>query len=203
MSPTALGEWQPLAREELRTLLDAQPARWWLAGGHALELFVGRSWRAHGDIDAGILRSDEARVFGALRGWEIHTAHDGELRRLAPGEPTPRDVDSVWCRRPGAGEPWRFQLLLDPSDAGHWLFRRDPSLRVPLDELVTRAGDGCPCLRPEIQLLFKARHTRPKDEADFAVVAPLLSGPAHQWLRDALARVHPSHPWLARAELST
>ena len=201
VSRAPLGEWRPLERVELRALLDAQPARWWLAGGHALELFAGRSWRAHGDIDAGILRADQPRVFGALAGWELHAARGGELQRLAPGELAPREAHGVWCRADGHG-PWRFQLLLDPSEAGHWLFRRDPSVRVPLDELVARSADGCPYLRPEIQLLWKAKHTRPEDDADFAAVAPLLSPPARSWLRAALARVHASHAWLARAELA-
>ena len=34
-----------------------------------------------------------------------------------------------------------------------------------------------------------------KDEADFAAATPLLSAPARAWLRDALALVHPGHPW--------
>jgi hypothetical protein len=49
---------------------------------------------------------------------------------------------------------------------------------------------------PEIVLLFKAKHSRPKDEADFVGALPLLSSERRAWLRSTLAGVHPDHPWL-------
>jgi hypothetical protein len=185
---------------QLRALLDSQPAPWWIAGGHALELFAGRSWRAHGDIDAGILRVDQARIFAALKGWELHAAENGALQRLRPGEVAPPGAISVWCRA-GEREPWRFELLLDSSDGEDWVFRRDRRVRMPLAELVRRDATGCPYLRPEVQLLYKAKQRRPRDEADFNGIAPLLDDTARRWLSGALGLVQPSHPWLARAEL--
>jgi hypothetical protein len=127
----------------------------------------------------------------------FHAANDGALTRLRAGELAPPDCVSVWCR-PGAGAPWRFELLLDSSDAGDWLFRRDPAIRRPLADLVSRTPDGCPYVQPEVQLLYKAKQRRAKDEADFAAVAPLLGSEASHWLHAALERVHPGHPWLAR-----
>ena len=44
----------------------------------------------------------------------------------------------------------------------------------------------------------KARHLRPKDEADFAATLPLLEASERRWLADALALVHPGHAWLER-----
>jgi hypothetical protein len=73
---------------------------------------------------------------------------------------------------------------------------------MPLRELVRLGPGGCPYLRPEVQLLYKAKQRRAKDEADFAAVAPLLDPDPRRWLRAALARIHPSHPWLARPELA-
>jgi hypothetical protein len=46
-------------------------------------------------------------------------------------------------------------------------------------------SNGTPYLVPEIVLLFKAKHDRPKDNADFAEVLPLLdpnSGWPTRWL---------------------
>ena len=76
--------------------------------------------------------------------------------------------------------------------------RRDAALRMPIAELVRRAADGTPYLRPDVQLLYKAKQLRPKDEADFTEIAPLLDSDSRRWLRAALARVHPGHAWLAR-----
>ena len=53
------------------------------------------------------------------------------------------------------------------------------------------ARDGVRYLQPEIVLLFKARHLRDKDRADFAGALPLLEEPRRAWLRRALGRVHP------------
>lgn len=189
-------EWRPLPRAELCPLLAALPATWWLAGGTALELFAGRSWRAHGDVDAGILRTDQSTVCRALPGWQRFAAKDGELHELAADERAAPGANSVWCRREGE-TPFRFELLLDASDGDEWVFRRDPRVRLPLADLALRAADGCPYLRPEVQLLYKAKARRPKDEADFAVVAPLLDARARDWLRAALALVAPGHDWIA------
>ncbi len=190
--------WEPLSLAELRALLESLPARWWIAGGVALELFAGRHWRPHGDIDAGILRGEQSAAFAALEGWQRFAAHAGTLRELREGESAPVEANSVWCRRAGE-EAFRFEFLLDAAEGGEWTFRRDPRVRLPIDALVRHAADGCPYLRPEVQLLYKAKARREKDEADFATVAPLLDPGARSWLRDALALTHPGHDW--RAEL--
>jgi hypothetical protein len=53
-----------------------------------------------------------------------------------------------------------------------------------------------PYLAPEIQLLYKAKGRRPKDEADFMHTLPALDRERRQWLRNALTMAHPRHPWL-------
>ncbi|MGZ4466604.1 MAG: hypothetical protein ACXVYW_03660 [Oryzihumus sp.] len=59
--------------------------------------------------------------------------------------------------------------------------------------------DGVRWLNPEIVLLFKAKHLRAKDRADFAAALPLLGEDQRAWLVRALAWAHPGHAWLARA----
>jgi hypothetical protein len=56
---------------------------------------------------------------------------------------------------------------------------------------------GIPILAPEIQLLFKAKQTREKDQADFDRVMPRLRIDQRAWLMDALRRYHAGHPWLS------
>ena len=46
-------------------------------------------------------------------------------------------------------------------------------------------------------LLFKAkRPDEEKNAADLADTLPRLDPDRRRWLRDAIARVHPGHPWL-------
>ena len=60
-----------------------------------------------------------------------------------PGESAPAEANSVWCRRAGE-EAFRFELLLDSSERGEWTFRRDPRVRLPLAEIVSRTRRRLP-----------------------------------------------------------
>jgi hypothetical protein len=51
-------------------------------------------------------------------------------------------------------------------------------------------------MAPEIQLFMKAQDSRPKDDADFDVVSPLLDGRATTWLIESLRRHYPDNHWL-------
>jgi hypothetical protein len=93
---------------------------------------------------------------------------------------------------------FRFDVFREPHDGDTWICRRDPSIRRPYAEIVRTTADGVPYEVPEVVLLFKAKHRRPKDEADLATVLPLLDGAAREWLLRALERVHPGHPWIER-----
>ena len=42
--------WSALSIDEVATVLDGLPVRWWIAGGQAIDLFVGSSTRHHQDV---------------------------------------------------------------------------------------------------------------------------------------------------------
>jgi len=46
-------------------------------------------------------------------------------------------------------------------------------------------------------LLFKAKHARPKDQADFDATVAHLTPAQRATLAGLLARAHPGHRWLA------
>ncbi|HEY0251790.1 MAG TPA: hypothetical protein VGC41_09695 [Kofleriaceae bacterium] len=130
-----------------------------------------------------LLRADESRLRGLLTGWELFTAHD---RRLTPWRETDR-ARSIWCRRSSVA-PWALEVLLADTADDRWVYRRDPRITRQVAELGAVA-DEVPYLRPEIQLLFKSKMVRPKDEADFQATLPLLDDAARDWLQDSLAVV--------------
>lgn len=197
MSDRDLGEWDPLTPPEIATLFGRCRAPWWIAGGFAIDAFVGRfDRRPHGDIDVGLLARDQDEIRACLSGWDLHCADPpGRLRPWQLGEVLEEPIHDVWvCER--AGEPWRLQLVVNPSEGDAWIYRRDPRVRRPTAELVWRS-DGIPYLAPEVQLLFKSKTMRPKDERDLADCLPLLSSDQRRWLRQALALGDAAHPWLA------
>ncbi len=195
LSEPATGTWHATTPADGGYIMSGVDAPWWIAGGWALDLFVGSQTRPHKDLDVGIRREDSAQVIATLRGWEFFEAHAGALYRIESGGEPRRQVNSLWGRR--VGEPqWVLELLLDESAGEEWIFRRDPSIRRPLASALRCLADGPHYLAPEIQLLYKARDPRAEDQADFQRIAPLLDGSAAAWLRACLERLYSRHPWL-------
>ncbi|MFD4139551.1 nucleotidyltransferase domain-containing protein [Streptomyces sp. NPDC058572] len=175
---------------------------WWIAGGYAIELAVGRALRPHGDLDILVLRRDQLRARERVAGWDLQVADPpgaGQLRAWVTGEVLQEPLHDIWCRRtPGAH--WSVQLMLDEADGEDWVSRRDPRVRLPLTRLGRVTAQGVPYLTPEVQLFYKAKQTRGKDEVDFDAVFPLLDTAQREWLLDALNTTAPEHPWRRRLQ---
>lgn len=184
-------------------LFAGYPGRWWIAGGHAIEAFTGVS-RPHGDLDPSIPRHELPLLRRHLVGKrDLWAANQERFTVLLPDDIDGTDEDqldpdceNVWVRRSGA-DPWEFDIILMAVDGDRWVFKRDSRISLPYAD-ITWVKDGIRYLRPEIQLLHKARGLRDKDQADFDAAWPLLDASAARWLRDAVALAHPDHPWLAQ-----
>jgi hypothetical protein len=185
--------WRELTPQEGSKSLRALSAPWWVAGGWALDLFLGEATRAHKDLDIGIFRKDVGIIVAAMSGWEFFEAKAGALSRLAAGEAPRAEVNSLWCKRVSERQ-WELELMLDELDGDSWVFRRDSRIRRPISKAIRRNAQGIAFLAPEIQLLYKARATRPQDQADFDRVVPRLATEARTWLRQALI-LTPGHVW--------
>jgi hypothetical protein len=181
-----LGPWAPLGLGPACTLLSPAPFPWWVAGGHALDLFVGHQTRIHADLDVSLLRADAPRWRAFLAGWDLHLAHAGVLTPWTEPEVAP-PVNSAWCR-PRLTEPWCLQAMFEEGTATEWICRRHPAIRVPWSDAVLRSAEGIPYLAPQLQLLMKATDTRSKDDADFAAVFRRLAPEAAGWLASMLQR---------------
>lgn len=190
--------WEPLAPQDVAELFRSYSREWWIAGGYSIDAFIGAfDRRHHEDIDVGLLARDQAAVQAHLAGWDLYCADPpGSLRPWNEREILAEPVHDVWARE-HAGGPWKLQLMLNPAEGDDWVYRRDPRIRLPLPELV-RMHDAIPYLAPEIQLLFKAKAPRQRDERDFADSLPLLDARQREWLRDGIRLGNPAHPWLAR-----
>jgi hypothetical protein len=183
-------------------LLAALPAPWWVAGGWAIDLWLGAVTRPHQDLEIGIWRSDQAALRSHLAGWDllkaVRGAAGGEWVPWPAGDPLVLPVHQVLARR-GGEEPAEIEFFLNDADeAGRWRFRRDDGIRHARNNLVLPSGPGLPIVAPEVVLLHKATHRRPKDEHDLRVARPRLDAAQRAWLRTALATLDPAHPWLAQ-----
>ena len=196
MSDDGLGPWDPLTPAAVAELLEHCPAPWWIAGGYAIDAFVGQfDRRPHGDIDVGLLARDQAAIRAVLAGWDLNCADPpGKLRLWHHGEVLEEPIHDVWVREHPEG-PWRLQLVLNPAEHDDWIYRRDSRIRRRVEQITWRS-DGIPYLAAEVQLLFKSKNVRPKDDRDFADSLPLLSAQQRRWLRRSLELSDFGHPWL-------
>lgn len=192
-----VSKWDAWRPEQVADLLAGVDVPWYVAAGWAIDLFLGGEQREHEDLEIAVPNSRFDEIVDALTGLEIYIiTAPHEATPLAEARDRLADTHQSWVREPATGL-WRFDVLREPSDGETWLCRRDQSIRLPYDHVIEWTEDGIPYGRPEIALLFKAKHVRDRDQADFEAVVPRLEPERRRWLADALARVHPGHPWLA------
>lgn len=193
--PPPLDDWDPLTLKAVEEVFTDAPFRWWVSGGVALELHVGRSWRSQEDLDIGVVRTEADDVYSWLANWDLWVAAGGELRPWR-GEPLELDrgENNVWARE-NSESSWRFDLTISSGNDTEWVYRRDQKIRRSWDRAVLWTPDGLPYLAPELQLLFKSRNSLPKDDLDARQVIPLLDAGQRTFLADHIGA---GHPWRHR-----
>ena len=189
--------WDAWTPAEAAARLRGVDVPWCVVAGWAVDLFLGEQTREHEDLEIEILHSDFPAVRRHLPDLEFFAAGSGHIVALALEEEWDAEWHQRWVLEP-QGQKWRCDLMLQPGDAQTWVYRRDQSIRAPRAQMIDTTSDGIPFLRPEGVLLYKAKVARPKDEADLAACLPRMTDSSRQWLADALERVHPGHPWVAR-----
>ncbi|MGI9529519.1 MAG: nucleotidyltransferase domain-containing protein [Acidimicrobiia bacterium] len=187
--------WQPIGMEEAVERFSAVDVDWWIAGGLAIDLFLGWESRKHDDIDIEMFRRDRDALFDVFPGWELFTVAEGALTPWARGAAIEKPVFGMWGR-PSSDQPWAVEVMLADGDGDRWRFRRDPSISMQRSRLTRTSPSGIRYCTPEVQLLYKAKQARPKDDVDFARCMHLMTDEQKDWLADALAIQEPSHPWI-------
>lgn len=167
---------------------------WWgVAGGWAIDLWLGEQTRDHHDVEVVVRRRDQRLVHAAL-------ADGHELFALdPPGTPwghwsgVPIEAPAFQLQvRCSAAE---FDIFTEDVDDVRWQFRRDRRVTRAASDILVHSAAGIPVVRPEIQLLYMATSGDPKNELDFGVARPRLTTEAAQWLHDALEITLPGHRW--------
>lgn len=136
-------QWEPLEISGIRSRFASTPTPWWVAGDHAIDLFLGWETRAHADIAIDLFRSDRGVLFDVFHAWDLNLMSGGELVPFERGDDVAEEVFGVWGR-PSRGEPWAVEVMLADGDMDEWRFRRDNVITLPGDRLVQRTDDGLP-----------------------------------------------------------
>ncbi len=189
--------WTP---DEAAEALTGVSAPWAVAGGWALDLWLGEQTREHEDLEITVPATSFAAIQARLDelGMKVFMNDNGEVTLLAPGE-APGQGFQTWVTDP-AEEGWRMDIFREPGDADTWIYRRTGELSAPRAWASGRTPAGIPYVAPQIVLLFKAKATRYKDQADFSRRAEAVV--RGQSLARGVIADHPAGPSLDRAAVA-
>jgi hypothetical protein len=152
-------------------LLSSLTVPYWIIGGWAIDLAVGRMTRGHADVDVMMLERDKHALWSDLTEVDVEPAG-----ALGPGRLVLHS-DKL---------PLPTGVFLSRADGISLVYRRGGySVTRALTD-VTRYRDGIPYLAPEVVLLFKARSKAARDRHDLETALPLLDAGQRSWLHDTL-----------------
>lgn len=168
---------------------------WWaVAGGWAIDLWLGEQTRGHHDIEVVVRRCDQAAIHTTLsRRLELYCLDPPDsIWRPMNGVP----IDSPAFQLQARSSTSEFDLFTETADQQAWHFRRDGRITRPTSEVIMHDASGIPIVRPEVQLLYMAKALATKNIHDFETPRPRLDQDATRWLAEALTITLPGHGWI-------
>lgn len=163
--------WKPFTINELRKRLG-QFDRWFLDGGLALDHYLGRSTRVHGDIDIGVLSTDTEALLATFidGGLEVYDANCG-LDRVTLARHREQSYN-YWI---SDGDHYKVQILVYKEEGNHVVFRRSPAIKWPIESFTLTKGE-LRVVNPLVIYAFKitAKSVEQKDLTDITNLLNLM-----------------------------
>ncbi len=189
MNIPGITNWEPMSLSDIAELIPQD--LWILAGGYALEMFAGKQYREHGDIDIQVNREDQENVFSLIGEDRVFEAAEGMRTPIRADHFYNRPAYNFWVLN-REKTAWSLQIMLyDTDEDGRFLFRRDETLSIPFPETYFEK-EGIRILNPEVQILFKKTDLQGKDRTDFETIIPLLDKKALGWLENKMIKCYGS-----------
>lgn len=186
-------KWKPWSIEKVAEIF--KDVQWILAGGFALQEYVGKRYRNHNDIDILIKREDQKLISSVIEQSRIFVSTKGKLSPYDKNFNYDFPIQDIWV----LGEDftaWSLQIMLYDIKDGFWIYKRDRSIKLKNSKLFWEK-DGIRIIKPEIQLLYKSSNIRPKDEQDYQMLKQILDEDAKEWLNSSLIKSHYKHIWIS------
>jgi hypothetical protein len=168
---------------------------WFVIGGWAVDIWLGRRSRDHGDVDIGLFRDEEALLFSKLPDWRMvgHDTPDADHDDPWDGSPLGFPAHVHATRR---GWP-ELDFNFNEREGAVWIVQRDPQVAVSIWSALRESPLGLYVLAPELVLWHKARgEIRERDQRDFENLVPEMSRASRAWLARSLTSTDVQHPWL-------
>ncbi len=187
--------WDAWAPELLFERLRNQSLPWYVVGGWALDLWHGYQTRDHEDLEFCVLSEDVDLFRAQLCELDFFEVRDGTFTYLAPGMRPRSDTTQLWGADTANGR-WRVDMMIEHGTVEDWIYKRDPSFRLPRSTAIRETPNGIPYLAPALALLFKAKHVRAKDAQDFQAALRKLGDQEKSHLSGWLEAMYPRHEWI-------
>ncbi len=177
--------WKPYSIEQIKLLFNAADFTWGIAGGWAIDLYIGRQTRRHEDLDIMILSCEQQELFDYLKGFTVYVAKDGKLS-IWSGQKID-DRYSLWVSE-RESTPFIFEILLMDTVEEKWIYKRNRMISGDLNRLFIDSKYDVKIVAPEIQLLYKlgASFVRDKDIQDLKTIYKFLNINQLEWLKSSL-----------------
>jgi hypothetical protein len=116
---------------------------WFVAGGWAIDLFLGKRTHDHEDLEIAVAYSFFESLllrFPEFDFWVPQGEH-----KLTPmnTETLAGESHQTWAYDRSA-QVWRFDVFREPHDGDTWICRRDASIRRPYPDVFEVSADGSP-----------------------------------------------------------
>jgi hypothetical protein len=205
---------------DLAQFLEPLDAKWFVSGGWAIDMFLGRVTRARCDLDISVPHAERLGCieFFLSQGWQIEGKLGDGFKTIRVLSDCEEAIHYFWSFPKGVGficeyhDEWGnrridyqretqteldyLEVFFDRCEHGDFIYHRDPQITRDL-ELAILERDGVRYLAPELVLLFKSKTLSKKNTDDFQVVIDYIDRDAKKWLIKALSRLYEdSHPWL-------
>jgi hypothetical protein len=201
LGPVVVDElpWEPWTPDDVTSRLAGTDLTWAIAGGWAVDLFLGRVTREHEDLEIVVPAAEASRLMSEFEApdWTWRVPSEGALDEPGPESLVRSHQTWLWS---AAASAFVLDVFRNRHSEDLWICHREGGITAPWKDIVGRTSEGVPFLVPEVVLLHKAKHERTKDLADLDALLPVLDRDARERLHDWLGRAHPGHGWLERLE---
>jgi len=168
---------------------------WCIAGGWALDLWLGRETRLHGGVKIAVLRDHQIELRNYLNDWKFQIITlDGRLVQWKDRQQMLMLPVTQLIAKDGAGE--QCAVWLQESDGIDWMFRTNFDVRMNLARWIVEGTRGLPVMHPALVLFGKSQVDSQKNELDFRSVVERMDEAQREWLKVALLRNDPFHQWI-------
>lgn len=198
-----------------------------ICGGYAIELFLDRAIRRHGDLDLSAFWDERDKIILYMQslGWQVYELCGGGMAHHITDVAQQLKIKrNIFCMMDQCtmvslvptDEPGMFLVDFDPQGQdklafieflfndksdGRFLYARNHNISLPLSQAIL-VRHGMRYLAPEMVLLYKSTDTQRKGyHLDFCLAMGAMTAEQKKWLHDALATMNPGgHKWLAYQE---